>query len=145
MLGERLRTFRQRERLTQGDLAKIIGVTRQTIAKWENNERVPDALMVKKLAKVFRITADELLGKDEDESATMPSKFAKEHYVFGKVKVGSKGEIKIPKEAQELFQIKNGDEMIVLGDIERGIEFIPADILWEMSLQKREEYGEWKF
>ena len=64
MLGERLRTFRQRKRLTQGELAKIIGVTRQTIAKWENNERVPDALMAKKLAKVFRITADELLGNE---------------------------------------------------------------------------------
>ena len=143
MLGERLRTFRQRKRLTQGELAKIIGVTRQTIAKWENNERVPDALMAKKLAKELRITADELLGKDEN--VTMPSKFAKEHYVFGKVKVGSKGEIKIPKEAQEVFQIKNGDEMIVLGDIERGIEFIPADMLWKMSLQKHEEYVEWEF
>ena len=64
MLGERLRTFRQRKRLTQGELAKIIGVTRQTIAKWENNERVPDALMAKKLAKELRITADELLGNE---------------------------------------------------------------------------------
>lgn len=138
MLGERLRAFRQRQRMTQEDFSKTVGVSRQTIARWENNERVPDALMVKKLAKVFRITADELLGKDEDENATMPSKFAKEHYVFGKVKVGSKGEIKIPKEAQEVFQIKKGDEMIVLGDIERGIEFIAADMLWKMSLQKHE-------
>ena len=64
MLGERLRTFRQRKRLTQEELAKIIGVTRQTIAKWENNERVPDALMAKKLAKELRITADELLGNE---------------------------------------------------------------------------------
>ena len=56
MLGERLRAFRQRQRMTQEDFSKTVGVSRQTIARWENNERVPDALMVKKLAKVFRIT-----------------------------------------------------------------------------------------
>ena len=36
-------------------------------------------------------------------------------------KVGDKGQIVIPKEAREVFKIKNGDTLILFGDIKRGI------------------------
>ncbi len=36
-------------------------------------------------------------------------------------KVGDKGQIVIPKEAREVFDIKNGDSLILFGDIKRGI------------------------
>ena len=41
------------------------------------------------------------------------------------VKVGEKGQIVIPKEARELFDLQPGDEILVLGDIERGIAILP--------------------
>lgn len=41
------------------------------------------------------------------------------------VKIGEKGQFVIPKEARELFDFKPGDEIIVLGDIERGIAILP--------------------
>ncbi len=37
------------------------------------------------------------------------------------VKVGDKGQIVIPKEAREVFNIKNGDNLILFGDIKKGI------------------------
>ena len=37
------------------------------------------------------------------------------------VKVGDKGQIVIPKEAREIFNIKNGDNLILFGDIKKGI------------------------
>lgn len=40
-------------------------------------------------------------------------------------KVGDKGQIVIPKEAREIFKLNPGDEIIVLGDIERGIAILP--------------------
>lgn len=42
-------------------------------------------------------------------------------YIFGTVKVGEKGQIVIPKEARDLFEIKPGDTLLVLGDAENGI------------------------
>ena len=43
------------------------------------------------------------------------------------VKVGEKGQIVIPKEAREVFHIKPGDTLLVLGDEERGIAIPPKD------------------
>lgn len=41
------------------------------------------------------------------------------------VKIGEKGQFVIPKEARELFDLQLGDEIIVLGDTERGIAILP--------------------
>ena len=41
------------------------------------------------------------------------------------VKIGEKGQFVIPKEARELFDLYPGDEILVLGDIERGIAILP--------------------
>ncbi len=41
-------------------------------------------------------------------------------YVFGTAKVGERGQIVIPKEAREVFGIKAGDTILVLGDTKQG-------------------------
>ena len=41
------------------------------------------------------------------------------------VKIGEKGQFVIPKEARELFELQPGDEILVLGDRERGIAILP--------------------
>lgn len=43
------------------------------------------------------------------------------------VKVGPKGQITIPKEARDMFDIKEGETLMVLGDINRGIAILKAD------------------
>ena len=43
------------------------------------------------------------------------------------VKVGPKGQITIPKEAREMFNIKEGETLMVLGDKERGLAIMKAD------------------
>ena len=42
-------------------------------------------------------------------------------HIFGTVKVGERGQIVIPKEAREIFDINPGDTLLVLGDEEQGI------------------------
>ncbi len=51
----------------------------------------------------------------------MMAKIYKDKYIFGMVKVGERGQIVIPKEARRLFNIKTGDRLLVVGDINKGI------------------------
>ncbi len=48
------------------------------------------------------------------------------------VKVGEKGQIIVPKEAREMFNIKPGDTLMVLGDKERGIALMKSDDVYEL-------------
>ena len=48
------------------------------------------------------------------------------------VKVGPKGQITIPKEARSLFDIKEGDTLMVLGDKDRGIAILKADSVYDL-------------
>ena len=47
--------------------------------------------------------------------------------IFGVVKVGDKGQIVIPKDARNIYNIKPGDALIMLGD-ERGIALLKTEI-----------------
>ena len=145
MFGENLIKFRRRKRISQKDFAEMIGVTRQTVAKWENNESAPDIYVAKKIAEVLEVTIEEML-ESKEVNEELPQYLLEEHYFWGKVVIGSKGEIKLPPDARERFQINVGDEMLVLGDIERGIELLPKDILWKARFRKEiDENDENKF
>jgi AbrB family looped-hinge helix DNA binding protein len=48
-------------------------------------------------------------------------------YIFGVVKVGERGQIVIPKEAREIYGIKAGDSLLVLGDM-KGMAVIKTEI-----------------
>ena len=48
------------------------------------------------------------------------------------VKVGPKGQITLPKEAREMFDIKVGETIMVLGDKERGLALMKADIFYSL-------------
>ena len=48
------------------------------------------------------------------------------------VKVGPKGQITIPAEARKLFDIKEGDTLMVMGDKARGIALLKSDLFYEM-------------
>ena len=48
-------------------------------------------------------------------------------YIFGVVKVGERGQIVIPKEAREVYGIKAGDSLLVLGD-SRGMAVLKTEI-----------------
>ena len=48
------------------------------------------------------------------------------------VKVGPKGQITIPKEARQMFDIKEGDSLMVLGDAKRGLALVKADMFYAL-------------
>ena len=58
------------------------------------------------------------------------------------VTVGEKGQIVIPKQAREVFDIQPGDSLILLGDVERGLAIPPKGSISEMFSQIFEKGGE---
>lgn len=71
---------------------------------------------------------------------TMP----KGKHIFGTVKVGERGQIVIPKEARELFDIKPGDTLLVLGDEAQGLAIAKADIMKEVAVKILKGLGGFK-
>lgn len=63
-LGNGITNLRKKNNLSQEELAEKIGVTRQTISKWELEETAPDIKQAKELSKIFNVSLDELTNND---------------------------------------------------------------------------------
>lgn len=60
-LGNNLFSARKKKGLSQEDVAEKLGVSRQTISKWETDETLPDICQSKKLATLYGLSLDELI------------------------------------------------------------------------------------
>lgn len=65
-LGKRIAAFRKKMGLTQDQLAEKLGLTAQAVSKWENDLSCPDITVLPKLADIFSVTTDTLLGRDTE-------------------------------------------------------------------------------
>ena len=63
-ISKNIQKHRLNESLTQEQLAEKVAVTRQAVSRWENGDSLPDINMVTKLAELFCVSTDELLGVD---------------------------------------------------------------------------------
>ncbi|HDD42585.1 MAG TPA: transcriptional regulator [Nitrososphaeria archaeon] len=66
-MRNRLREFRARYRMTQEELARRVGVTRQTIIAIENEKYLPSLKLAFKLAKTFNVKIEDLFEYEEPE------------------------------------------------------------------------------
>ena len=67
MIGENIRAYRKKHDLTQEELAERLGVTYQSVSRWENGATYPDLELLPAIAQALSVTADELLGMPEVE------------------------------------------------------------------------------
>ena len=135
MISENLASLRRHAGLTQEAVAEKIGVSRLTIAKWESGESAPDIVHADQLAELFNVTIDDLLHGTIGERGVPPQG----KFVFGMVTVGDKGQIVIPVKARRIFNIKPGDDLMMLGDINQGLALVQADIFLEIARQMQED------
>ena len=64
-IGTRIKTLRKSRGMTQDQLAEQVGVSAQAVSKWENDISSPDISLLPRLAEVFQVTTDSLLGVPE--------------------------------------------------------------------------------
>ena len=107
---------------TQEQLAAAVGVSRQTIAKWESGETSPDLDHAIALAEALGTTLDGLVGFDCGHLGLGAPPRGK--HLFGIVEVGENGKIPIPKTARLVFRIDPGDRLVVLGEEGQGLALI---------------------
>lgn len=70
-LGKRILYYRKRMGMTQDQLAEQMGVSAQAVSKWEHDLSCPDVTSLPRLAEIFGISTDELLGIASSQSQTV--------------------------------------------------------------------------
>ena len=64
-LNENIKKFRVARGLNQVEFAKILGVSKQCVSNWENDNVMPSIEMLVKIADFFNVTTDYVLGRNE--------------------------------------------------------------------------------
>lgn len=64
-LGEKISKLRTTNKMSQGDLAEKLNVSRQSISKWETNASVPELDKLVQLSDLFGLSLDDLVRSDE--------------------------------------------------------------------------------
>jgi len=122
MIGMNIKYLRTKFSVTQEALAEKLNVTRQTVAKWEGGESLPDISKCIDMAMIFDVSLDAMATVPLDEREEIAENSQEGKYVFGIVKVGERGQVVIPKHARQVYDIKPGDKLLAVGD-ERGMAF----------------------
>lgn len=140
MFSHNLIQLRKLHHLSQEQLAEKLGVSRQTVSKWETGESSPDLTMSRSLAELFDISLDELAASENIPAVHGLPPQGK--HAFGVVTVGDKGQIVIPARARRIFNICPGDRLMVLGDENQGLALLKEKALMEMLKLLREQEEE---
>ena len=138
-LGNNLFQARKKAGVSQETVAERLGVSRQTISKWENDETIPDIYQSKRLAKLYNLSLDELIefdidvkdieetikntNKEKEDKIDWTNAWSKKYPVLATYQK----EVDIPKYASEIRQMLDNlcsqygynslDSMLVLKDI----------------------------
>ena len=65
VLNERIKQLRTAHGYNQVEFARLVGVTKQCVSNWENDNVIPSIEMLIKMADIFHVTTDYILGRDE--------------------------------------------------------------------------------
>lgn len=132
MLGKKLKELRKKNGYTLEALADKLYISRQTIAKWESDESSIDIDSLKKLSKIYDIAIEDLLTENQEDSNYL---HPKNKFVFGISKIEDDGSVVLPEYCLNKFNLKSGDKLLILGDLEQGIALVRADNYEEFANQ----------
>ena len=79
-IGENIRTLRRAKDMTQEQLADMLGVTYQSVSRWENSQAYPDIELIPAIAEIFGTSTDALMGVPETEKEKQAEKLIDEFY-----------------------------------------------------------------
>ncbi len=72
MLSKQLKKYRAIQEISQAKLADALGVSQQTVAKWETGKSTPDPYMLGAISDFFHITIDTLMGREKANNLHIP-------------------------------------------------------------------------
>lgn len=74
VLGKRLKEAREKKGLTQVQAAKILGISNGTLSGYERNYRDPDTNILEKMAELYEVKVDWLLGRSKEKNSDWDSR-----------------------------------------------------------------------
>lgn len=93
MIGEKIFELRTKKGLSQGSLAELLDVSRQSVSKWESGQAKPDVDKLVKLSEVFQVTVDYLVKENENLVQEQPIFESEQKVISNEV---GKGRDKVP-------------------------------------------------
>ncbi len=134
MLKDNLVMLRRIHGFSQEEIAEKIGISRQAYGKWEKGTTIPDIEKCSQLAKIYGITIDDLIKTTTVEGVGTVPPAPEGKFLWGSVTINDRGQLVIPKDARDKYDLTGGNRLIVLGD-ETGIVLLPAET-FEANMRK---------
>lgn len=122
-IADNLKLLRYKNGYTLEAIAEIISVSRQSVAKWETGDSVPDVINCVKLASLYKISLDELVNTPL-EKAISTDFDSKNGRICGVLEVTPESTIRIPDSVMELFDLQCGGKLLLLADKKQGIALL---------------------
>lgn len=122
-IADNLKLLRYKHDYTLEAIAEIISVSRQSVAKWEAGDSVPDVVNCIKLASLYKITLDELVNKPLTD-AVAGTFAAKDDRICGVLEISPESTVRIPDPVMEMFDLRCGDRVLLLADRHQGLALV---------------------
>ena len=127
MFSDNLVRLRKKKALSQEALAEKLGISRQTVAKWESGETLPDISRCAVLAELLDVSLDDLVNYDSSRNMALDIPPKGKHF-FGTGTVDDAGRIELPADARRIFSMEAGSSVVILGDENQGgLAIVRAD------------------
>lgn len=122
-ISDNLKFLRYRNGYTLEAIAEIISVSRQSVAKWESGDSVPDVINCVKLASLYKISLDELVNSPLKN--VVAENFATDgSRICGVLELSPDSTIRVPDVVKQAFNIHCGDKLLLLADKNQGIALV---------------------
>lgn len=119
MISRNIQAARKALGLTQEDLAGDLALQDDRCQMGNRENPFPISENAYALAKLLGVSVDDLIAHNEATTGYPIPPRGK--HIFGIVRMGERGQIVIPKKARDIFELRAGSELLVLGDEAQGI------------------------
>ena len=124
-LGVRIRKLRESRNMTQTELSEILGMkTYTTVSKWEKNENFPKGKDLKKLAEIFNVTSDYLLGLSDTELGKITTQNEHPEILTIYNQLGEPKQEKVLDYAKEQLEEQNSSKIVSIFDKSQDDDYI---------------------
>lgn len=122
-IADNLKVLRYKSGYTLEALAEIISVSRQSVAKWEAGDSLPDIINCVKLASLYKISLDELVNMSLKN--VISRNFEQEDgRICGVLEIQPENALCIPDPVMSMFDLHCGDKVLLLADRKQGMAVV---------------------